>query len=212
MNRGIGDMVVSNFVKRSISSILIFIVFVLAFYFGPITFYLLFLSVTILGLVELYNFATKRIFFLLSFFIVLLPSASIFYIYTVDKYLVILMFLCVFSTDIFAYIFGKSFGKVKLIPKISPNKTREGAYAGVICSFIVGAIFIFALSLSTTWYYVLPFISILAQLGDVLESCLKRHYNISDSGNLIPGHGGILDRMDSFIIVAPFISILSYYI
>jgi phosphatidate cytidylyltransferase len=119
--------------------------------------------------------------------------------------------LIVWLTDTGAYIFGRLFGKRKLWPEISPNKTVEGFVGGILCSTIVAVVFsiyydmplsLFPLLL-VTWL-----LSLFGQLGDLVESALKRHFDVKDSGTLLPGHGGILDRFDSFIFVLPLMNIL----
>lgn len=118
-----------------------------------------------------------------------------------------LLFLLIFSTwasDTFAFAFGKAFGKVKLCPSISPGKTREGALGGfvgtVVTALIVSAIGGFSLLHGLALGII---IAVMAPLGDLVESILKRTCGIKDSGNIIPGHGGILDRFDSLLLAAP---------
>ncbi|PKE00164.1 phosphatidate cytidylyltransferase [Macrococcoides caseolyticum] len=119
--------------------------------------------------------------------------------------------LIVWVTDTGAYIFGRLFGKNKLWPEISPNKTIEGFVGGILSSTIIAIIFSinYDMPLSilplilVTWLF-----SMFGQLGDLVESALKRHFDVKDSGNLLPGHGGILDRFDSFIFVLPLMNIL----
>ena len=125
------------------------------------------------------------------------------------------MFLTVWSVDVFAYIFGKKFGKIKLAPEISPNKTYEGAIFGTIGgSFVsIGLYKLLVLngqnSLSIVSFFILSLIIIiLAQLGDLSESYIKRQCGVKDSGSIIPGHGGLFDRFDSFLLVSPFIFIV----
>lgn len=119
--------------------------------------------------------------------------------------------LIVWLTDTGAYIFGRTFGKHKLWPEISPNKTIEGFVGGILSSTLVAIIF--------SLYYAMPIsiiplvlvtwlLSVFGQLGDLVESALKRHFNVKDSGTLLPGHGGILDRFDSFIFVLPLMNII----
>lgn len=113
----------------------------------------------------------------------------------------ILLITC--TCDTFAYFGGKFFGGPKLAPKISPNKTISGAICGCIGSTIVSSYFVHCMNKCTISYCIGIFISsIVAILGDLLESKTKRILNIKDSGNLIPGHGGILDRLDSFLAVS----------
>lgn len=114
------------------------------------------------------------------------------------------LFILIWSSDSFAYFTGRLFGKHKMAPKISPKKTWEGFAGGVILTLILG-IFIekYNPDLRGNWMIIGFLVSIFAPLGDLVESQLKRSFGVKDSGNLIPGHGGILDRLDSFIICVP---------
>lgn len=107
-------------------------------------------------------------------------------------------------TDSGAYFVGSRWGKHKLVPKISPNKTVEGSLGGLCCALLGGLVFslITAKSLGLTFVLALC-LSISAQLGDLVESAFKRERAVKDSGSLLPGHGGILDRFDSLGFVFP---------
>lgn len=110
------------------------------------------------------------------------------------------------ATDIGAYIFGRLIGGPKLAVNISPNKTISGALMGVVCAMVVGIILNFLLKMNFDLVKTLIFsaiLSILSQISGLMISKFKRHFNVKDSSNLIPGHGGFLDRVDSFIIAAP---------
>ena len=124
------------------------------------------------------------------------------------------VFLLIWSNDTFAYLVGKNFGKIKLLKHISPNKTVEGFIGGMVASFIAGYIIAqFFTELSTVqWIVIAGLVSIFGVLGDLIESMFKRQAGIKDSSNLIPGHGGFLDRFDSVIFAAPFIFIYLYFI
>lgn len=122
-------------------------------------------------------------------------------------------FLCVtiWLTDIGAYFVGKSLGRRKLAPHLSPNKTREGAWGGIIVA-IAGNLALTKIPGGYNPYHNLtlsfilaatPLISVAGQLGDLFESWLKRRANVKDSGRFLPGHGGALDRLDSIIFAAP---------
>lgn len=117
------------------------------------------------------------------------------------------VFLLVFSTwasDTFAFAAGKAVGKNKLCPSISPGKTREGALGGCIGTIVVALIFSLIFKFSLLHGLAIGLIvAIMAPLGDLVESVLKRTCGIKDSGNIIPGHGGILDRFDSLLFAAP---------
>ncbi len=122
---------------------------------------------------------------------------------------VLFMFLLVIMTDVGCYYFGRNFGKHKLAPVISPNKTIEGAIGGAICT-IIGA-FIIAYFIKLPWYHALIagiLVTIFAQIGDLCESLIKRDAGVKDSGDLLPGHGGFLDRTDSYIFTIP---VMYYY-
>ncbi len=119
-----------------------------------------------------------------------------------------LAFIIPWSTDTFAYFAGTAFGRRKLIPRISPKKTVEGAVGGFVASFVFTLLFsIFLVSgVSTTkLFVVIPIACILAQLGDLVASYIKREYGVKDFGSVLPGHGGIMDRFDSVIVVASFL-------
>jgi len=133
--------------------------------------------------------------------------------------LVIFLFLCVWAGDIAALYVGKRFGRHKLAPELSPNKTWEGAIASIVASVVIGVGLILYGDWLTThgssftrlhtnapiWQWVLLAILLntAAQFGDLLESALKRGAGVKDSGTLLPGHGGILDRIDALLLAAP---------
>lgn len=125
-------------------------------------------------------------------------------------------FFIVWATDIGAYMVGRQFGKHKLWPDISPNKTVEGALGGIASAVVIGIIFVlvqpnlFQHGLLTMIIYTIIF-SIVGQFGDLVESAIKRHYGVKDSGKILPGHGGILDRFDSMLFVFPMMHLLGIF-
>lgn len=119
-----------------------------------------------------------------------------------------LLFGSIVSSDVGAYFAGRALGKHKLWPSISPNKTIEGAVGGILLSLITASIFSFAAPdiLTMPKALLIGLIAAVAgQMGDLIQSAYKRVRDIKDTGNLLPGHGGILDRCDSWIIVFPLI-------
>lgn len=130
-----------------------------------------------------------------------------------------LMFLGAFITDTCAYFVGCAIGKHKLCPSISPKKTIEGSVGGIIGTGVVFIgfaclmNFLFAMDISIVKVFILGLISaVVSQIGDLTASVIKRKYNIKDFGNLLPGHGGILDRCDSVLTVAPIMYLFLVYI
>ena len=124
---------------------------------------------------------------------------------------ILALFFLLWMYDSFCYIFGSLIGKKKLFERISPKKTWEGAIGGAVVTIIV---YYFAKKipylkmLSNIEWVLLAFVTILAAtFGDLVESLLKRNLGIKDSGNLMPGHGGFLDRLDSYYLVIPFVSL-----
>jgi len=123
----------------------------------------------------------------------------------------LLLFGCIWLTDVGAYFSGKKFGKRPLWPSISPNKTVEGSLGGMIISVLTAVVFSLLspelLSIQEA-VAIGMIVSVIGQLGDLIQSAYKRIRNVKDTGTLLPGHGGILDRTDSWIIVFPFIQLL----
>ncbi|KRK39165.1 phosphatidate cytidylyltransferase [Levilactobacillus parabrevis] len=115
----------------------------------------------------------------------------------------------VWTTDSGAYMIGRKLGKHKLAPHISPNKTWEGSIGGSLVATIVGSVFWYFFPIghySLVVMIILTLIfSVVGQFGDLVESALKRYYGVKDSGKILPGHGGILDRFDSLLLVLPVI-------
>ena len=123
-------------------------------------------------------------------------------------WLVIFVFLIVVATDIGGYYFGSKFGRHKLSPVISPKKTIEGALGATLCAIIVALFGVFYTNL--TLYQAIfagLLITVSAQLGDLSESLVKRDAGVKDSSNILPGHGGILDRTDGYLFALP----VAYY-
>ena len=130
------------------------------------------------------------------------------------KTLLALCFLIAWATDIFAYLIGRFFGK-HTFSKISPKKTVEGSIAGIIASIIISIIYIYiarkfwGIEYSYLLISIISIVlSIISQIGDFAASTIKRFVDIKDYGNLIPGHGGMLDRIDSLIFLTPFAYII----
>lgn len=112
----------------------------------------------------------------------------------------------IWATDSGAYFIGKALGKTKLWPEISPNKTVEGSIGGVACAVVVAVFFALLSNINVGLLSLMGItvvLSVFGQIGDLVESAFKRHFNVKDSGTILPGHGGILDRFDSLLFVWP---------
>lgn len=124
-------------------------------------------------------------------------------------WLVAWILLAVWSTDVGGYFVGRAVGGPKLAPTISPNKTWSGLAGGVGLAVIVGTASAVAFELDPTLSYAITsgLLAVCAQIGDITESAIKRHFGVKDSSRLIPGHGGLLDRVDGLVFVAPLVAL-----
>lgn len=125
--------------------------------------------------------------------------------------LILFIFIMIWSSDTFAYLVGRGFGKHPFAPKLSPKKTTEGFVGGILGTLVVGNVtnHFWGLTSMPIALFLAVTVSLIAPFGDLVASALKREADVKDSGVFLPGHGGALDRLDSFITAAP-ISILIY--
>ena len=128
--------------------------------------------------------------------------------------IIIGLFILIWTNDTFAYIVGKSIGKNKLFEKISPKKTIEGFFGGIVFAILAGYLISkyyikatpqFSDKSILIWTIIAVIVGVIGTIGDLIESKFKRIAGVKDSGKIMPGHGGILDRLDSVIFVAPFV-------
>ena len=140
-----------------------------------------------------------------GFVYALLPALALLWIRERDAHglaLLIWTFIVTWSTDIGAYFAGRSFGRRKLAPTLSPNKTVEGLAGGVLAAAVLGGGWTIAMDLGHPLLLLAPVFAVFAQAGDLFESGMKRRAGVKDSGALLPGHGGALDRLDGLVPVA----------
>jgi phosphatidate cytidylyltransferase len=211
------NMADNNFVVRTLSTIMMLLIAIFSACFGDLLFYFLILSIVVLSSFEWYSITQgNKVLYVFALLLIALPNASIIYLYSLPygKYVLMWFAVTIWSIDITAYLFGKKFGGAKICPAISPGKTWSGLIGAILASTI--SIILWSLFLGSFPLLYSPIISIglaiVAQLGDFTESLIKRAYGIKDSSNMIPGHGGILDRMDSFIFTAPLVAIYISYV
>ena len=136
-------------------------------------------------------------------FLILIPFQNGNY----NPYIILSILILIWINDSFAFLVGKNFGKRKLFVSVSPKKTVEGFIGGLVFS-IISAYIISKYEANFTlvnWVVIAVIVSVIGTIGDLIESKFKRQANIKDSGTIMPGHGGILDRFDSLLFAAPFV-------
>ncbi len=140
-----------------------------------------------------------------GFIYAVLPALALLWVRERDSHglaLLVWVFIVTWSTDIGAYFAGRKFGRRKLAPSISPNKTIEGLYGGIVTATLFGGAWVWASGLGKPLLSFPPLFAVAAQMGDLFESWMKRRAGVKDSGNWLPGHGGVLDRLDGLVPVA----------
>ncbi len=149
----------------------------------------------------------------LGIFYIGLPFASLFFVAycdgnTYSGFIVFGLILLSWANDTGAYLLGSKIGKTPLFPRISPKKTWEGSLSGVIVTFLAAYLLHYISGTLTLvdWLIFALIVALFGSLGDLVESMLKRSLKIKDSGNILPGHGGFLDRFDAFIFLLPFVA------
>lgn len=156
---------------------------------------------------ELVNRLLNKFSFLIGM-LFLIPICALVFITLEENWLKLVGLLCLlnFSVDSGAWFFGRKFGNKKLWPSISPKKTINGSLGGSMLGVLCSSLYVYLVfdKINIEIIAGLIFISIAGQIGDLIESKFKRQFNIKDSSNLIPGHGGIYDRLDSLLFVGPF--------
>ena len=131
-----------------------------------------------------------------------------------DLAIFVFILLVIVSTDIGAYFVGSKIGKRKLAPLLSPNKSVEGSIGGIVLALLTTSIYLNFITLPYSYIIMLLIaiiLSITGQFGDLLESAFKRHFGVKDSGTILPGHGGILDRFDSILFTLSMALILGVF-
>ncbi len=132
-------------------------------------------------------------------------SVTFIYAYNNGRAMLFYILVLIWATDIGAYVAGKTMGAHKLIPQVSPGKTIEGAFGGLVFAFLIAFLghLYFKPANTFLWFLVALFLIIISMVGDLFVSVLKRRLKVKDTGNIFPGHGGMLDRMDSLLAAIP---------
>ena len=167
--------------------------------------------------ISIYELIKLRVFSLQSLlaFILIVTAILCLYLYELERSLILIAVMISVATDAFAFFVGKVLGRNKIFPIISPNKTLEGTIGGIVSSVVINSLMvtlIFQKSLKTYDVIMLSLMificAVAAVFGDLLISSIKRQANLKDTGSLIPGHGGLLDRIDSHILCIPVFFVL----
>jgi phosphatidate cytidylyltransferase len=167
--------------------------------------------------ISIYELIKLRVFSLQSLlaFILIVTAILCLYFYELERSLILIAVMISVATDAFAFFVGKVLGRNKIFPIISPNKTLEGTIGGIVSSVVINSLMItliFQNSLKTFDAIMLTLMificAVAAVFGDLLISSIKRQANLKDTGSLIPGHGGLLDRIDSHILCIPVFFVL----
>lgn len=199
--------------QRVVSAVILVPLAIYAICFSQSLFFFLAILLTILMTAEWLELtksaANQQKWRLIGLAYIAIPMYCVLKLRMGDPNILLWMFSVIWSTDIFAFFAGKTFGGAKLAPQISPNKTWVGLAGGVLASMLIGFLSAFMFRGGLFFFvFFSAFLSILEQVSDLLESKFKRIFGVKDSGNIIPGHGGILDRLDGLMLVAPFVLFL----
>jgi len=207
----------SNFVKRAITGT----VFVLAILASMLNFWSFTILMSVLWILMIFEYRKmlknhgtleqkKSLWYsVFAYFYIILPLACLFFIHWLNPLYALALFAFVWVNDTFAYLVGSAIGKRKLFERISPKKTWEGFFGGLIFAVFAGFLFShFLMDYCSTsnlikWLGLAVVVVIFGTMGDLFESYIKRNLNVKDSGTILPGHGGLLDRLDSILFAAP---------
>lgn len=208
------DPTVNNTKQRVISSIVLIPLALYAIFYGKNLFVLLLIAIAILMTIEWLDMirgqAEEKKWRIIGFFYILIPLYAVYRLRMINTDVLFWMFAIIWVTDIFAFFAGRILRGPKLAPTISPNKTWSGLWGGVAASAVIGFISSFMFVGGIAFFVIASiFLSLVEQASDLLESKFKRIFGVKDSGNIIPGHGGILDRLDGIMLSAPFVLLLT---
>ncbi len=199
----------TNSIKRAIFGIIYVVIMLAGSYYSNESRFILFFSLTLISVYEILKIRSGK-----SKVLHVLYVSTIMIWYLIELKIILFVFILTWTFDTFAYLIGTKYGKHKMIPNISPNKSWEGFIAGLIISVIISFVLFnldfFSNETNSTILIIIGFIlPFTATTGDLIVSQFKRRAGVKDTGAIIPGHGGILDRIDALMITIPIIFILT---
>ena len=201
----------NELVTRLISGIIFIAILLFGTTYSQTSFFILYLSLGCISIYEMWNILEKKSILPLVF--VSLPFILLFslngYKNDFDPLLVLYILILTWTFDSFAYLIGSRYGRNKILPKISPKKSWEGFLGGYMSTLIISFILMNYEAELLEEYIIIAFIlPITATVGDLIASYYKRKSNVKDYGKIIPGHGGIIDRLDAIFITIPVVFII----
>ena len=201
----------NELVTRSISGSIFIAILLLGTTYSQTSFIILYFSLAIISIYEMWKILEKKSILPLVFvslpFILLISLID--FKNDFDPFLVLYILILTWTFDSFAYLFGSRYGRNKILPKISPKKSWEGFFGGYISTLIISFILMNYQAKLLEEYIIIAFIlPVTATVGDLIASYYKRKSNVKDYGKLIPGHGGIIDRLDAIFITIPVVFII----
>ena len=201
----------NELVTRLISGIIFIAILLFGTTYSQTSFFILYLSLGCISIYEMWNILEKKS--ILPFVFVSLPFILLFslngYKNDFDPLLVLYILILTWTFDSFAYLIGSRYGRNKILPKISPKKSWEGFLGGYMSTLIISFILMNYEAELLEEYIIIAFIlPITATVGDLIASYYKRKSNVKDYGKIIPGHGGIIDRLDAIFITIPVVFII----
>ena len=201
----------NELVTRLISGIIFIAILLFGTAYSQTSFFILYLSLGCISIYEMWNILEKKSILPLVF--VSLPFILLFslngYKNDFDPLLVLYILILTWTFDSFAYLFGSRYGRNKILPKIYPKKSWEGFMGGYISTLVISFILINYEAYMLEVYIIIAFIlPVTATVGDLIASYYKRKSNVKDYGKIIPGHGGIIDRLDAIFITIPVVFII----
>lgn len=195
----------TSFQQRVLAVLVMAPVFLFALFKGGIIFKILILAASVIGLYEWSRLAKTPLGKFAGILYLFVPALCLIWIRQLGLPYILVIILAVWMTDIGAYFTGRKFGGPKVAPKISPNKTWSGLIGGMVASSIAcyAVAAYYQIDNACAYPFIGAVLAVIAQAGDFFESWMKRRAGVKDSGTLIPGHGGILDRIDGLLTAVP---------